>query len=158
MITTIKAIAFDFDGVFTDNKVIVSEDGKEYSNCNRYDGYGIRNLNEKGIHMCCITSEIVPISVHRCRKLGLRHFSVGNKSKVDCLINWLNEIGISAKDAAYLGNDINDLGCLQYVGYPFCPADSHYSVLKSAQILDKKGGEGVVRELADMIIERLKLQ
>ena len=150
---TIKAIAFDFDGVFTDNKVIVSEDGKEYSRCNRYDGYGVKHLNEKGIQMCCITSEVIPISVHRCKKLGLRHFSVGNNSKVECLANWLSEIGIDAKDTAFLGNDINDLACLQYVGYPFCPADSHYSVLKTAQVLNTKGGEGVVRELADMIIE-----
>lgn len=151
----IKAIAFDFDGVFTDNRVLVSENGVEYSMCNRYDGFGIMNLANLGIHMCCITSESVPISLHRCQKLSLPHFCVGNSDKLLELTKWLNSLSIHQSNAAYLGNDINDISCMHYVGYPFCPADSHVSVHGSAHRLSKTGGDGVVRELADLITTAL---
>ena len=152
---SVQAIAFDFDGVFTDNQVIISEEGKEYSRCNRYDGYGISNLRESGIHMCCITSEIVPISKYRCQKLRLRHISAGSNDKLIFLSKWLDEHSIDPQRAAYLGNDINDISCMKYVGYPFCPADAHSSVVNYAQVLSKKGGYGVVRELADLLTKQV---
>ncbi len=148
----IRAVAFDFDGVFTDNRVILDTNGNELVSCNRYDGYGISSLREAGIHVCVITSEVVPLAAARCKKLGLRHFSACD-DKLEILNQWLNECAVGISQVAYLGNDINDLPCLRNVGFPFCPSDAHKSVRPYSTILKTKGGQGVVRELCDMITD-----
>ena len=149
----IKAVVFDFDGVFTDNKVILDENGKEYVVCSRYDGIGIQGLRKAGIKMCIISSEEILLASLRGRKLGLKVFQPV-ENKVKCLKEWANKENLDLIDIAYLGNDVNDLEAMQIVGYPFCPKDSHQSVIECCYVLEKEGGTGVVRELADMIIDK----
>lgn len=149
----IKAIAFDFDGVFTDDRVLVDETGRESAICSRSDGMGIANLHAIGIPMVVISSEKIPIVARRSLKLSLEVF-YGVDSKLDQLKCWLDTKGVRLEDTLYVGNDINDLQCMTSVGYPVSPSDGHLSVRAAAKVvLNAKGGRGAVRELADMIVK-----
>lgn len=148
----VQAIAFDFDGVFTDNRVLVSEQGVEYVFCDRSDGMGIGLLRQIGIHMIIISKEPNPVVSARARKLNL-DVEQGCDVKLPVLISWLRRIGVSADNCAYMGNDINDLECMGHVGTAIAPADAHPLALQSATIVTKaRGGRGAIREIADSIV------
>ncbi len=148
----IKAVVFDFDGVFTDNQVIIDERGNEQVVCSRYDGYGIDGLAKLGIKMCIISSEKVLLASLRGKKMGIEVFQpIKNKTK--CLQEWSTQNSIELDSIAYIGNDINDIEVMKKVGYAFCPRDSHSKVHQYAITLEKEGGKGVVRELADKITQ-----
>lgn len=150
-----KAIFFDFDGVFTDNKVIISEDGKEYVFCSREDGMGIGLLSELDIVSYIISTEVNPVVSARAKKLKIPCFqNVEDKAKI------VKEIceskGIALRDAIFVGNDINDLGAFSIVGLPIAVKDSHPDVLKEVKAVTKKtGGNGAVREICDMLKKAL---
>jgi 3-deoxy-D-manno-octulosonate 8-phosphate phosphatase (KDO 8-P phosphatase) len=149
----IRAIAFDFDGVFTDNRVIVSEEGKEFVTCSRADGLGISILKDLGIPMKIISSESNPVVTRRAEKLNLPIVqSVEDKSAELKLFS--EEIGIDLKYIAFVGNDINDLECMQQVGFPVAVADAVNQIKQISSInLNAAGGKGAVRELCDMIVK-----
>ena len=148
---TIEAIIFDFDGVFTNNKVIVYADGTEAVVCYRGDGMGIELLREKGLFICVISKEKNPVLLARCSKLKLPcYHSVDNKWEL--LEKIISEKSIMPQTVIYVGKDINDIKYIRNVGFVFAVADAHPSVLASADIiLTKKGGEGAIRELSDLI-------
>ena len=149
----IRMIAFDFDGVFTDNRVIVSQDGAEAVICNRSDGIGLEAVRNKGIATLVISTEVNPVTSVRCKKLKVPCFQAcENKLKV--LEKRAGDLDVPLKEIAYLGNDINDLDCLKKVGLPACVSDSHPDVLKVALYLTKlPGGNGAVREFCDFIVK-----
>ncbi len=149
----IKMIIFDFDGVFTDNRVLVFEDGKEAVFCNRGDGHGLKLLKETGISILVLSTEANPVVNARCKKLNLRCVQAcENKLKV--LENEIQKFNLKADEIAYLGNDVNDLECLRAVGFAACVADAHSSVLKCCIYKTaSKGGNGAVREFCDFIME-----
>jgi N-acylneuraminate cytidylyltransferase len=148
----IAAIAFDFDGVFTDNRVLVSQTGEEYVVCDRSDGMGIELLRSAGIQMIIISKEPNPVVSSRARKLSLEVVQ-GCNHKLLVLQDWLSRIDVAPENCAYLGNDINDVECMSFVGTPIAPADAHPSVLKYAAVVTRsKGGRGAIREVADDII------
>ena len=147
---SIKAVIFDFDGVFTTNSVFVDKYGHEIVECSRYDGYGIKMLSELNIPSIIISSEKVPIVNARADKLGIDAFAPIN-NKVNCAKNWVDSLNITLSQTAFLGNDINDLPLLRKVGFPFCPCDAHKTVFHFSHRLLSMGGKGVVRELCDLI-------
>ncbi len=148
---TIELIVFDFDGVFTDNRVLVLEDGREGVFCSRADGFGLDAVRAHGVELLVISKEVNPVVSARCRKLGLRCIQ-GCDNKKDVLIKEAERLGIPLERVAYMGNDINDLECLKIVGLPACVNDAHPSVRKvSAYITDARGGYGAVREFCDYI-------
>jgi N-acylneuraminate cytidylyltransferase len=115
----IGALVFDFDGVFTDNRVLVWEDGQEGAVCSRSDGWGLARLKDLGVPMMVLSTERNPIVAARCRKLGLECVhDVAEKGSV--LREWLRQRDIDPAHAVYVGNDVNDLACLQLVGCPDC--------------------------------------
>ena len=149
----IAAIVFDFDGVFTDNKVIVTEDGKEAVTCNRADGLGIEMLRAKKIPLLIISTEANPVVRMRARKLGLDNVWSGIADKKDALTAYCAHNGIHLHQILYVGNDINDYEVMKNVGYPVAPRDAHPKIRRVAKyILTKRGGEGVVQELAENLI------
>lgn len=146
------AIVFDFDGVFTDNKVHLSSDGQEGIVCDRSDGMGISRLRAAGIPMLVLSTEMNPILSHRCRKLELPFFHA-LEDKAKALSTWIREQGLNAASTIYVGNDINDLGCMRAVGWPVAVADAHPAALSAARItLKNPGGRGAIRELSDLIL------
>jgi YrbI family 3-deoxy-D-manno-octulosonate 8-phosphate phosphatase len=150
-----SALIMDFDGVFTDNKVIVNEDGKEAVLCNRGDGHGISLLRKTKLPMIVLSSEINPVVKSRTTKLHLECVH-GLKEKKQVLIDWAHAHEIDLTDAIYIGNDVNDLSSMKIVGCSVAVQDAHPEVLKNADIiLTKSGGQGAIRELCDMLIKKM---
>ena len=144
-------IVFDFDGVFTDNRVLVLQDGSEGVVCSRADGFGLEAVRRLSVELLVISKEINPVVGARCEKLGLPCIqNCDNKSEV--LTEEANRLGVPLENIAYMGNDINDLECLKIVGLPSCVSDSHPDVLAvSLYVTETKGGYGAVREFCDYI-------
>ena len=150
----LEAIVMDFDGVFTDNRVIVMQDGTEAVICDRSDGWGISRLRELGIPMVVISTEANPVVDARCRKLGLECIH-GVSDKREVLEQWLRKRSISAENVVYVGNDVNDLQCMRLVGCAVAPADAHPDIRRVAHIvLQSSGGRGALRELAELILQK----
>jgi N-acylneuraminate cytidylyltransferase len=146
-----KLLVLDFDGVLTDNRVWMSEGGEETVVFDRGDGMGIRLLREAGVDLLVLSTEQNPVVEARCQKLGIP-FRQGVVDKRAALEQWTIDHDIDLEDVAYVGNDVNDLGCLQTVGLAIAVADSHPEVVKSAHlVLRQSGGRGAVREICDLI-------
>ena len=148
----VKLVVFDFDGVMTNDCVILDQNGIESVRCSRADGYGIRMMHEKEIKMVVLSSERNPVVIQRCKKLGLDCIH-GVLKKKDILENYLKENEIDPDKVVYIGNDVNDLPCFPLVGCAVTPADANPKVRNEADfVLIHKGGEGAVRELCEMIL------
>ncbi|MGH7506618.1 MAG: KdsC family phosphatase, partial [Longimicrobiales bacterium] len=142
-------IAFDFDGVFTDNAVWVSEDGRESVRCWRSDGLGLRELIRLGIEPVILSTEPNPVVTARSRKLRLRCIQ-DCTDKRESLLELLDAAAIPTGHVAFVGNDINDIGCLEAVALPIVVHDAHPDVVPFAQLrTSRRGGYGAVREVCD---------
>ena len=151
----IRLVVFDFDGVFTDNTVYVSQDGTEMVRCWRSDGIGLRLLEKLGINIIVISTEENPIVALRCKKLKVRCIH-GCPDKVVTLTEVAAEMKLDFAQIAYLGNDVNDAGCLERVGLPMVVHDSHADVLPLAKFrTTARGGYGAVREVCDLFYRQL---
>ncbi|HPN83952.1 MAG TPA: HAD hydrolase family protein [Victivallales bacterium] len=151
---SIKLIVFDFDGVMTDNRVLVSEDGKESVFCNRSDGIGINILRKSGYKMLILSTEKNRVVKARAKKLKMSVLNgIYDKKKVLC--EYCRKNNIKMTSVCYVGNDINDLSAMKSVGVKVCPSDA-YSEIKSISdiVLKKAGGDGVVRELATLFTKQ----
>ena len=146
----IKAIVFDFDGVFTDNRVIVSQDGTESVSCCRSDGLGLRRLDDIGIQYCIISTETNPVVATRAKKLNIPVMQ-GHDDKLPVLMKFAKERDLAMHNIAYVGNDINDKECLESVGLPIVVADAYPEILSISKFqTERKGGYGAVREVCDL--------
>jgi 3-deoxy-D-manno-octulosonate 8-phosphate phosphatase (KDO 8-P phosphatase) len=149
-IKKVRLVAFDFDGVFTDNMVYVSQDGSETVCCSRSDGIGLRKLESLGIQAIILSSELNPVVMARSRKLGIR-CEQGCDDKRLRLEAVAGELRLSLDQIAFVGNDINDLDCLSCVGLPIIVRDAHPDVSGHALYRTKQlGGRGAVREVCDL--------
>ena len=145
-----RFVAFDFDGVFTDNTVHVFEDGKEAVRCWRGDGIGLRKLEALGISTAIISTEPNPVVSVRSRKLKIRCIQ-GEDDKLAALEALIKNHSLTIEQAAFVGNDINDLQCLRSVGLPIVVQDAHPDVIPYASYRTKvPGGYGAVREVCDL--------
>ena len=145
----IKALVMDFDGVLTDNKVIVNEDGSESVTCSRDDGYAIEKIKQLGIITLILTREKNNVVIARARKLNTEIIK-GEKEKLETLKKWCLKNNIFPEGLAYIGNDLPDIECLEYAKFSFCPADAFVIARKKAEfILNKKGGDGCIREILE---------
>ena len=152
----IEAVVFDFDGVFTDNHVLVFDDGREAVDCNRADGLGLDSLRETGIPIVVLSTERNPVVAARCRKLQLP-CRQGLADKLEALKEFVKERHIALSSVVYVGNDLNDQQCLAAVGCGIVVADAHPIVKEhAAVVLTSGGGQGAVREVCDLILEKLK--
>ena len=149
----VDLVVMDFDGVMTDDCVIVDQNAVESVRCSRSDGLGLRMLEAKGVKRVVLSSERNPVVIQRCKKLGLDCIH-GVLKKGEILENYLKENQINPKNVVYIGNDINDLPCFPLVGCAVCPADAHWKVkVEADMVLTRSGGNGAVRELCDMLID-----
>jgi 3-deoxy-D-manno-octulosonate 8-phosphate phosphatase (KDO 8-P phosphatase) len=152
-LAAIKLVVFDFDGVMTDNSVLVREDGQESVTCNRSDGLGIGMLRDSGMPIVVLSAEENPVVVQRCKKLKIE-CTHGHKVKLPVLQKLLADKGVTPHEAAYVGNDVNDATCLRHVGLAIVVADAHDAVKPLAHaITTKPGGKGAVREIVDWFLE-----
>lgn len=148
----VKLVVFDFDGVFTDNTVYVSQDGTESVRCWRSDGLGVTKLKEAGVHTAIVSTEANPVVSARSRKLSMRCVQSCD-DKAAAVRALADEHGLSLADVAFVGNDINDLACLRLVGLPIVVRDAHADVIDAAAYrTTAPGGRGAVREVCDAIV------
>ena len=147
----IKLIVYDFDGVMTDNKVYIDQNGNEMVQVSRADGLGVSEIIKLGIQQIIMSTEVNPVVTQRAIKLKIPCFQ-GLVNKKDALVDYSKKNDIDLKKVAYVGNDTNDMGAMEIAGFSFCPNDSHESIKKIADhILPRNGGDGVIRELLDII-------
>ncbi|WP_261163830.1 acylneuraminate cytidylyltransferase [Microbacterium sp. Marseille-Q6965] len=148
----VDAVVTDFDGVHTDDTVLVAGDGSEHVRVSRSDGMGVRLLREAGIPMLILSTETHPVVTARARKLRVDVLQAQD-DKAAALRRWAAERDIPLSRLAYLGNDVNDLPALEIVGWPVAVRDAHPLVLAAARlVLDRPGGGGAVRDLADRVL------
>ena len=148
----IDALVMDFDGVHTDDRVLVTTGGDEAVRVSRGDGLGLAMLRESGLPMLILSKERNPVVSARGRKLQIE-VRQGVDDKLPALEQWVRENGLSLSKIAYVGNDVNDAACLRAVGWPVVVPDAHPSLRHDARIvLTQPGGRGALRELAEMVL------
>jgi len=153
LLERVRLAVFDFDGVFTDNRVWVDEEGHETLAFSRSDGLGLRRLEEVGVRALIVSMEQNPIVGARAQKLRVDYVQ-GVEDKLAVLRERTDDLGVALEDTAYLGNDINDAECLHAVGVPVVPADAWPEVMPLARwVLSRGGGTGCVREFCDAVWE-----
>jgi YrbI family 3-deoxy-D-manno-octulosonate 8-phosphate phosphatase len=150
IIRKIRMVAFDFDGVFTDNMVYVFQNGNEAVRCSRGDGIGLQKLKQLGIETVIISTEANPVVSARAEKLKMRCVQNCPDKRAE-LEKITQELGITLDEVAFVGNDINDRDCLKCVGLPIVVQDAHPDVLGLAKYRTQTaGGHGAVREICDL--------
>jgi N-acylneuraminate cytidylyltransferase len=149
---SVRLVVLDFDGTMTDDRVWVDQDGRESVACSRSDGLGLEMLIKAGLALFVLSREKTPVVRARCEKLGIP-FQQGVADKLAALQQILAERNVEPRDVVYVGNDLNDLGCMRFVGFSCAPADAHRDVKQQAShVLARPGGRGAVRELCDTLL------
>lgn len=147
----IKIIVTDFDGVMTDNRVLIDENGKESVYVSRADGQAVQILKSMGVKLIIMSTEVNGIVQKRAEKLKVECFH-GITNKKECLMQYCQEKNILLGAVAYVGNDINDYDAMQIAGMKITPKDAYDEVKRIADfVTEANGGYGVIREIASMI-------
>ena len=153
LLERVRFTVFDFDGVFTDNRVWVNERGEEMLAFTRSDGLGLRRLDEVGVRYLIVSTEPNPIVGARAEKLRVDCVQ-GVDDKLAVVRERTEAAGVPLEAVAYVGNDVNDAECLRAVGVPVVPADAWPEVRPLARwVLSRPGGAGCVREFCDGVWE-----
>ncbi|MFC4062421.1 N-acetylneuraminate synthase family protein [Planomonospora corallina] len=148
----VDAVITDFDGVHTDDRAYVDEDGRELVAVSRSDGMGVSLLRRSGVKIMIMSTERNPVVSARARKLGVPVLQ-GLTDKRTVLRDWLAIEGLDPARVAYVGNDVNDLGPMSDVGWPVAVPDAHPRVRAAARVvLTRPGGAGAVRELCERVL------
>jgi N-acylneuraminate cytidylyltransferase len=148
----VDAVVTDFDGVHTDDRLHVNQEGVESVQVSREDGMGVSLARKAGVKMLILSTETNPVVTARAAKLEIPAIQ-GQSDKAQALKEWIAEEGLDPARVAYLGNDVNDLGCLRMVGWPVVVANAHPDVKAVARLeLKRRGGAGAVRELCELVV------
>lgn len=151
LLASVRLIAFDFDGVFTDNTVYVTQDGVESVRCWRSDGLGLSRLQSVGVQAFIISTEANPVVTARAKKLKMP-CKQGIEDKAATILETCRELGIASEQTMFVGNDINDIPAFKSVGVPVAVADAYPEVYPHVIYrTEKPGGFGAVREVCDLI-------
>ena len=152
-----NALVTDFDGVLTDNKVHLDENGLETVRCDRGDGMGLSALLKANIPVLVLSSEQNPVVKHRCDKIGVQSIQTKD-SKDKVLTKWASEKSIDLNQVVYVGNDINDLAAFAVAGCALAVMDAHPTVLQRANhIIPALGGHGAIRKVCDALLSKRSL-
>jgi len=150
----IRLFATDVDGVLTDAGMYYSESGDEWKKFNTRDGMGIKLLQKAGLITAIVTQERTRLVARRAEKLAIPELHQGVMDKLSVIRAMAERHGISLRQIAYIGDDVNDMEALNAVGFSVTPADGLPQVRKIVDYVCRlKGGEGAVRELAEMILQ-----
>lgn len=143
----LKLIIYDFDGVMTDNRVIVNQDGIESVVVHRGDGYGVSQIKKLSIDQVIISTETNPVVERRAEKLKIDIIH-GVSDKKSTVMKYCQEKGYVLEEVMFIGNDLNDYDAMMTVGIKGAPADAEEEILAIADwVSQAKGGHGVIREL-----------
>ena len=150
----IKAIVLDIDGVLTDNRILVTDNGEFLRTMNVRDGYAIKRALQAGLKIGIISGGRSMGTQKRLNILGITDIFLGIENKLEVLDKLASSWNIEKEDIAYMGDDIMDIACMKAVGLSCCPKDSVAEVLEFAEMIsNRKGGDGCVRELIELILQ-----
>ena len=154
----IKAMVFDIDGVFTDNQILVTEDGQFFLIMNVRDGYAVKRAIQAGIKIGIISGGKSIGTKKRMEVLGVTDVHLGIEEKLPVMIKLLEDWNVKLTECAYMGDDILDIDCMKTSNLGACPKDSVPEVIKIAQYISPyNGGEGCVRDFVEKILEAKNL-
>ena len=150
---SIELIVLDVDGTMTDSRITYSENGDEIKSFNVKDGLAIASWRKLGKQVAIITGRSSKIVERRAKELHIEHFYQGIHNKKEVLETLLEKLDLTMENVAAIGDDLNDLQMLKAAKISFVPRDSSVYVDKVATvILNKKGGDGAVREMIEQLI------
>jgi len=151
----IKLVATDIDGVWTDGGLYYDSQGNELKKFNVADGAATLLLRTLNIPICIITGKDSPMVSTRAKHLKIDYLFQGCDNKCTKVEELCDELGITLKQVAYIGDDFNDVKLLRRAGYSACPANASEYIKKEAQVrLAKKGGEGAFREFVEKMLDQ----
>jgi 3-deoxy-D-manno-octulosonate 8-phosphate phosphatase (KDO 8-P phosphatase) len=152
-ISKIKLFVLDFDGVLTNNKVFLNENGEEFVSCSRGDGLAFDALRKLNIQTIILSTEKNKVVSARAKKLKIEAIQAV-KNKKDALLEILNQNQLAKDEVVFIGNDVNDINAMLLCGVTFCPIDAHQLVQETAMtILNSRGGDDVMREVLEKHFE-----
>ncbi|MGJ8691062.1 MAG: 3-deoxy-manno-octulosonate-8-phosphatase KdsC [Thalassotalea sp.] len=150
----IKLLVCDVDGVFSDGRIYLGNDGEELKAFHTKDGYGIKALAQSGVDIGIITGRRSNIVANRMKALNVNYIVQGQEDKLPALIELIELLALKPEQVAYIGDDMPDLACINYVGLGISVADAHPAVMQKANYITfTNGGFGAVREVCDLIMQ-----
>ena len=153
LLQKVRLVAFDVDGVFTDGRFYLSDDGVESKAFNTQDGFGVRRLIDADVAVAVISGRESLAVARRMSELGVRFVVQGCRDKVAALDEIIAELGVTIDQCAFVGDDIPDLPALEHAGVSIAVANAVASVRERCDITTgASGGAGAVREVSDMLL------
>ncbi|GLS92187.1 3-deoxy-D-manno-octulosonate 8-phosphate phosphatase [Psychromonas marina] len=152
--TQIKLLICDVDGVFSDGRIYLGNDGEELKAFHTKDGFGMKAIMQMGIEIAIITGRQSNIVENRMQALGVTHIMQGIEDKMSAYQSLLNKLNLTSNEVAYIGDDVVDLAVMQACGLGIAVFDAHPLVLQGADLITTtKGGFGAVREICDLFLQ-----
>ncbi len=152
-LASVRLVAFDIDGVFTDGRFYLSNDGVESKAFHTHDGFGVRGLLEAGLAVAVISGRESLAVDRRMSELGVQYVIQGNSDKVAAFEALVKELGIKEAQAVYVGDDLPDLPLLSRVGFSVAVSNAHDDVKAACDYTTvRAGGFGAVREVCDLVL------
>ncbi len=149
----VSLVIFDVDGVLTNGRLYYGESGEEIKSFHVRDGVGIKLLQDKGIDVAIITAKDSPMVASRVRELGVSHYYPGVKNKNQQINELKEKLSVFSESICYVGDDMVDLPAMRNCGISMCPKDAYELIKENVNfIVPIKGGQGVARYVADMIL------
>ena len=149
----LRLMAFDVDGVMTDGQIYFSPEGEAIKVFNTLDGHGLKKLAASGVTLAIITGRNTPMVARRAADLGIPHVIQGREDKGVALAELAGQLGITASETGYAGDDEPDVTALEWAQLSFAPANAHDCAKQAADHhTQRRGGEGAVREICDAIL------
>ena len=149
----VRLIAFDVDGVMTDGGLYYSDSGEEFKRFNSLDGHGLKMLRASGVEVAIITGRASRCVEARAKNLGIEHVYQGVENKLEAMSDLLNKLKLTRDAAAYMGDDVVDLGVMRHVGLSISVPESPQLVREhSDYVTQRSGGHGAVREACELIM------
>jgi 3-deoxy-D-manno-octulosonate 8-phosphate phosphatase (KDO 8-P phosphatase) len=150
---SVKLAIFDVDGVLTDGRLLLGDNGVEYKAFHSRDGHGMKMLAQSGVDLAIITGRRSQLVAERMSSLGIVHVHQGHASKLPVFEKLIADLGLGAEEVAYVGDDVVDLGIMARVGLAVAVANAHPLVLQQAHWhTPSDGGRGAAREVCDLIM------
>jgi len=152
-LANVRLVAFDVDGVFTDGRFHLSDDGIESKSFCTQDGFGVRQLLKSGVEVAVISGRSSVAVEHRMKELGVAHILLACSDKTAAFDTLIAKLGIGAEEAAFVGDDIPDLPLLSKVGHSFAVANAVSAVREYCRYTtEASGGDGAVREVCELVL------
>ncbi len=149
----IKLLIMDVDGVLTDGRIFIRDNGEEIKSFHTLDGHGLKMLQQSGVKTAIITGRDAPSVGLRVQQLGIRHYFKGIHDKRAAYAQLRADAGVAEHECAFIGDDVVDLPVMVRCGLPVAVPEAHpFTLQHAAYVTRKSAGNGAVRELCDLIM------